>query len=252
MAIFTMLASLSKPVKACSSRNFHCAGLSSAPSTMPRLRSAGLVCWRRMWVKAEMRKPAVPQAGSQMRWPGCGFTSATIRSMMWRGVRNWPLVPDSGELAQEVLVHVALEVVAVVGGQVHVVDALDDGAERGAVVNLERGAAEEELAGVGEAGQFVEAFDGIADGVEQVVAGERDEVAPGEARPFAGEDAVYFLSRVARTFVLLGEQAQEEQVGNLLDGIHRVVHAARPEDVHELVDLLAKAGGEEVGAVAMA
>ena len=57
-------------------------------------RSAGLVCLRRMWVYAEMRKPAVPHAGSQMRWPGCGFTRATIRSMMWRGVRNWPLVPD--------------------------------------------------------------------------------------------------------------------------------------------------------------
>ena len=35
MAIFTMLASLSKPVNACSSRNFHCAGLSKEPSTMP-------------------------------------------------------------------------------------------------------------------------------------------------------------------------------------------------------------------------
>ena len=33
MAIFTMLASLSKPVNACSSRNFHCAGLSIEPST---------------------------------------------------------------------------------------------------------------------------------------------------------------------------------------------------------------------------
>ena len=42
MAIFTMLASLSKPVNACSSRNFHCAGLSSAPSTMPRLQVGGL------------------------------------------------------------------------------------------------------------------------------------------------------------------------------------------------------------------
>ena len=89
-------------------------------------------------------------------------------------------------------------------------DALNDGAERGAVVNLEGGAAEQELAGVGEAGQFVEAFDGVADGVEQVVAGERDEVAPGEARPFAGEDAGVFLVERGEDFVFLGEQAQRK------------------------------------------
>ena len=58
---------------------------------------------------------------------------------------------------------------------------------------------------------------------------------------------LYFLSSAARRLVVLGQQAQEEQVGNLLDGIHRVVDAARPEDVHQLVDLLAQAGGEEIG-----
>ena len=36
----------------------------------------------------------MPQAGSQMRSPGCGSSRATIMAMMWRGVRNWPLVPD--------------------------------------------------------------------------------------------------------------------------------------------------------------
>ena len=53
------------------------------------------------------------------------------------------------QLTQQILVHVALEVVAIVGGQVHAMDGLDDRAQRGAVVNLKRGAAEEELAGVG-------------------------------------------------------------------------------------------------------
>src|ERR1035441_5055990 len=41
-------------------------------------------------------------------------------------------------------------------------------------------------------------------------------------------------------FVLLAEQAQEEEVGALLDGVHRVVDAAGPEDVHELVNLRAR------------
>ena len=29
-------------------------------------------------MNAAMRKPAVPHAGSHIRWPGCGFTSATM------------------------------------------------------------------------------------------------------------------------------------------------------------------------------
>ena len=92
----------------------------------------------------------------------------------------------------------------------------------------------------------MQAFDGVADGIEKVVAGEGDEVAPGEARPFAGKDAGVFLVEGGKGFVFFGEQAEKKQIGNLLDGIHRVVHAARLEDVHQLVDLLAKAGGEEI------
>ena len=148
--------------------------------------------------------------------------------MMWRGVRNWPLVPDTESLLKEILIHVAFEVVAVVGGQIQFVNALDDGAQRRAVINLERGAAEQELAGVGQARQFVQAFDGVADGVEEIVAGQRDEIAPGEPRPLAGENAVVFLVERGERLVLFGEQAEKEQVGNLLDGIHRVVDAARP------------------------
>jgi hypothetical protein len=152
-----------------------------------------------------------------------------------------------GELRKEILIHVPLEIVAVVGGQVQLVNALDDGAERGAVVDLEGSAAEEELAGVGQAREFVQALDGIAGGIEEGVAGEDDEVAPGEARPFTGEDAGIFPVEGRERLVLLGKQAEKEQVGTLLDGIHRVVHPAGPEDIHEPIYLLAEAGREEVG-----
>ena len=40
-----------------------------------------------------MRKPAVPQAGSQITSLGVGAVISTISPMMWRGVRNCPLIP---------------------------------------------------------------------------------------------------------------------------------------------------------------
>ena len=40
-----------------------------------------------------MRKPAVPQAGSQITSFGVGAVISTISLMMWRGVRNWPFCP---------------------------------------------------------------------------------------------------------------------------------------------------------------
>ena len=42
---------------------------------------------------AAMRKPAVPQAGSQILSLGVGAVMSTISLMMWRGVRNWPFWP---------------------------------------------------------------------------------------------------------------------------------------------------------------
>lgn len=150
------------------------------------------------------------------------------------------------QLAQKILVHVALEIVAVVGRQVHAMDSLYDGTQRGTVVDLEGGSAEEELAGIGQAGKLVELFDRVADGAEQLVACQRDEVAPGVARPFAGEDADIFLVEARQNVIFLRQQAQEQQIGNLLDGIHRVVHTASPKDVHQLVDLLPEAGGKEI------
>ena len=42
-------------------------------------------CWSRMYSAAATRKPAVPQAGSQISSVGCGATMSTISPMMWRG-----------------------------------------------------------------------------------------------------------------------------------------------------------------------
>jgi hypothetical protein len=94
--------------------------------------------------------------------------------------------------------------VAFVRGQIHFMDALHDSTERGAVENLECGAAEQELAGAGEAREFVQAFDGVADGVEQVVAGERGEVAPGVPGPLAREDTVVLFA---------AERGQQKEFG---------------------------------------
>ena len=58
------------------------------------------------------------------------------------------------------------------GGKVHIVNGLDDGAQGWAVVNLERGAIEKQLAGFRKAGQFVKAFDGGTDGVKKLIASE--------------------------------------------------------------------------------
>ena len=146
------------------------------------------------------------------------------------------------QLAQQILVHVALDVDAFVRGQIQIVDDLHHRAQRGPIVNLERGAIEQQLAGVRQPRQFVEVLDRVADRIEELIAGQRDEVAPREARPRAGEDALVLLVHHRQQIVLLGQQPQEDQVRQLLDGIHRVVDAARPENIHQPIDLLAQAG----------
>ena len=56
--------------------------------------SRSMFGWRsRRYSPAATRKPAVPQAGSQMTSVGCGAVISTISRMMWRGVRNWPFCP---------------------------------------------------------------------------------------------------------------------------------------------------------------
>jgi hypothetical protein len=119
----------------------------------------------------------------------------------------------SGESGKEIFIHIALEIVAVMRGQIHFLNALNDSAERGAVVNFERGAAEQKFAGVGQSRQFVQTFDGVADGIEKFVTGERDEIAPCEARPFAGKNAGIFFVERGKRFVLFGEQPEKKQIG---------------------------------------
>ena len=53
------------------------------------LRSAA----RCTYSPAATRKPAVPQAGSQISSLGPGFIISTMSRMMCRGVRNWPFCP---------------------------------------------------------------------------------------------------------------------------------------------------------------
>jgi hypothetical protein len=115
-----------------------------------------------------------------------------------------------GELAEQVFIHVALEVVALVGREVHVRDDLDDGAQRGTVVDLECRVSEQHLARLRQARQLVQLLDRAAQGVEQLVAGERDEVVPRVARPLAGEDAPVALLDMGRLLVALKEQPQKD------------------------------------------
>ena len=97
----------------------------------------------------------------------------------------------------------------------------------------------------------MEFFDSSPQSIEQLITGQGDEVTPRITRPWTGEDSLVAFLDVGGLFVALGKQTQEDQVGELLNGIHRVVDAARPEDVHELVHLLAESRREKVGAVAL-
>ncbi|MNT86078.1 hypothetical protein D3C72_2263250 [compost metagenome] len=54
---------------------------------------SGLECTRLRYSMVRARKPAVPQDGSQITSVGCGAIISIIASMIWRGVRNWPLMP---------------------------------------------------------------------------------------------------------------------------------------------------------------
>ena len=207
------------------------------------------VCWRRMCVKAEMRNPAVPQAGSQTALAGLGIHQLYNHVDDVARGSELPIGAGQREFAQEILVHIPLEVMPFMDGKVQTMNALNDRPERRPVVNLERGTAEEEFAGIGEAGQFMEALDSISDGIEEVVAREGHEVAPSKPRPLAGEDTDIFLVERGQGVILLAQKAKKEQIGNLLDGIHGIVHATRPEDVHQLIDFLTEAGGKEIGTV---
>ena len=78
--------------------------------------------------------------------------------------------------------------------------------------------------------------------VEKLITCEGHEVTPGIASPLIGKDPRYFLVHGGHNVVPFAQKTQENEVGELLDGIHGVVDATRPEDVHELIHLLAKPG----------
>ena len=120
-------------------------------------------------------------------------------------------------------------------------------AKCGTVVNLERGAAKEKLAGIRKSGEFVEAFDGVADGVEKVVAGQGNKVAPSVFAPLAGKDPLVFLVQLSKLLIFLREQTQKEQIRDLLDRVHGVVDPAGIKHIHQLVHLLPQAGRKKVG-----
>ena len=77
----SMVRSVSKPLKAPPLKCSHCS-LVMVSSYLLRMYSAALT-----------KKPAVPQAGSQMLSSGVGASSCTIISRMCLGVRNWPFWP---------------------------------------------------------------------------------------------------------------------------------------------------------------
>ena len=63
----------------------------------------------------------------------------------------------------------------------------------------------------------MQTFNGIADGIEKLVAGKRDEIAPRESRPFAGKDSDVFFIKRSKRFILLGKQTEKKQIGTLLN-----------------------------------
>ena len=81
----TMSGEMSYPLKLSASRP-RSSGVSALWPSSPALAA-------RMCLYDEMRNPAVPQAGSSTTSSFFGSTTATMKSMMWRGVRNCPASP---------------------------------------------------------------------------------------------------------------------------------------------------------------
>ena len=97
------------------------------------------------------------------------------------------------------------------GSQIHFMDGLDNGTERRAVVDLERGSFKEEFAGGGKTGQVVQAFNGGPDRVKELISGQRDKISPGLFRPRAGEDAFVFFIERSELLVLFANLAAGDQ-----------------------------------------
>ena len=201
------------------------------------------------------RKPQVPQAGSQMTSFGVGAVISTMRSMMWRGVRNWPFLPGAGDLAQHVFVEVALGV-AILHRQVG--DEVDDLGEQrrrrdGEARSLHVGGVGRALLAHGtkegkdvfgddgehlrrsaDASKLAPAHVGIGDTAipsNAVLARRKD----GSLGRFAGGGGLSI-----RQELRVIETAHEQEVRDLLDYLDRIGDAASPEGVPHGVDLAAK------------
>src|SRR5262249_48855119 len=87
------------------------------------------------------------------------------------GGAKLPVCTRRGQLREEIFVHVSFEVMSVVCSKIEVVNTLHNGPQRRPIVYFQGGTIEQKLSGFREARQFVQLFDGVANRVEEIVAG---------------------------------------------------------------------------------
>ena len=117
---------------------------------------------------------------------------------------------------------------------------MNNSAKSGPVINFQCGTVEEEFSSGGHAGQLVKTLNRTTDSIKQLVASKSYKISPSQAGPIPREDSFVFLVELCELFIPFRKQAQEEQIGNLLDGVHGVVDATGVKDIHELIDFLAQ------------
>ena len=201
----------------------------------------------------------MPQAGSQMTSVGCGRGQLHHQPDDVARRAELPVLPGAGDLAEHVLVDVALGVALLHRHLVEQVHHLGqqrrrrDGEARVLHVVRVGGVAVAELAG--EIGAQ-EREDVLADHREHLRRGEVLEARPAEVlvgpplRILAlREDPPLHRLLEPIGLVLLQrvhvvEPAEEEQVGDLLDHLQRVRDAAGPEGVPDAVDLVLDVAGD--------
>ncbi len=148
------------------------------------------------------------------------------------------------ELAEQVFVEVALHVL-VLGGNLHGVDGLAGLDEQAGLVDLELGVFHLGREGAARAAERLdEGEDGFLDVLERLVGGELGPVGP--AQVGIGKDGREFLAAelggALVVLLALVKALEEEQEGELLDGVEGIGQPAGPELVPEGFD-----GGAECG-----
>ncbi len=211
--------------------------------------------WRsRRYSPVPTRNPQVPAAGSQSTSFGVGAVSSTMSRMMWRGVRNWPFVPAAGELAQHVLIHVALGVAVVHGNVVDQVHYFGQQRRRGDgeagvahVMRIGR-AIRRVYAGMGRHAREIRSY--ICRGIGVLKSLPAVLLVGAALAVFAfGEDAPLQRFAEPRSLALLKllqfvQAPEKKQIGDLFNDLNRVGDAARPEGVPDAVDLVANFSGK--------